>query len=95
MPVQKIRFGDYVREVSVSQLEISYGDLTPKVRYDKKGRELSCVPPKIRLQAMDIYRLLRPYVGVRFMDQVRAVLPLAVYLFLFQLVIMLQVVTDS
>ncbi len=95
MSIHKIRFGDYVREVSVSQHEISYDDLAPKVRYDKKGRELKCVPPKIRLQAMDIYRLLRPYIGVRFMDQVRAVVPLAVYLFLFQLVVLRQAVTDS
>ncbi len=39
-------------------------------------------------------RLLEPYVVSRFMDQARAVLPLALYLALFQLLILRQLVAD-
>jgi hypothetical protein len=43
----------------------------------------------------DRVRLLRPYVSVRFMDQVKAVVPLALYLALFQILILRQLVDDS
>jgi hypothetical protein len=95
MSVQKIRFGDFVREASISQIELSYNDLTPKLKHDKAGNELKYVPPKIKLQPTDVYRILKPYIGTRFMDQVRAVVPLAVYLFLFQILILRQAVSDS
>jgi hypothetical protein len=39
--------------------------------------------------------LLRPYVSVRLMDQVKAVVPLALYLALFQILILRQLVADS
>ena len=37
----------------------------------------------------------KPYIGVRFMDQVKAVIPLAVYLFIFQIVVLQQAVENS
>lgn len=40
-------------------------------------------------------RLIRPYVAVRLMDQLRSVAPLAAYLFAFQLVILRQTVQDA
>jgi hypothetical protein len=49
----------------------------------------------VRLSARESIQLVRPYVGIRFMDQVRAVLPLAAYLALFQLLILDQIIEDS
>ena len=40
-------------------------------------------------------RLLQPYVSVRFMEQVKAVVPLALYLALFQILFLRQMVEDS
>ena len=91
---QKIRFGDYVHEVSVHQYEISYNDLAPKVETDASGEMVPVKQTKLALKTSDMY-LLKPYLSVRFMDQVRAVVPLAVYLFLFQIIVLRQAVQDS
>ena len=91
----KIRFGDYVHEVSVHQYEISYNDLAPNVETDASGEHLPVKQTKLALKPIDMYHLLKPYLSVRFMDQVRAVVPLAVYLFLFQIVVLRQAVQDS
>jgi len=44
---------------------------------------------------MEGLRLIQPYLSTRFMDQLKAVVPLALYLALFQLLILKQVVEDS
>lgn len=90
-----IRFGRFVRAVSVHQREISNNDLVPKPEYDNSGNEMDYRPPPIRLRPVDGYRLVRPYVGVRFADQARAVVPLAIYLVLFQLLILRQGVSGA
>ena len=46
------------------------------------------------MRPIDIHRLLTPYVGVRVIDQVRTVVPLALYLMLFQILILRQGVSD-
>jgi hypothetical protein len=51
--------------------------------------------PKIRLRAFDAYRLIMPYTSIRMMEQVKAVVPLAIYLVLFQVLILRQNVSDS
>ncbi len=81
----QIRFGDYLKEVTVSHAEISYRHLTPQIAENRK----------VQLRTMDIYRLLTPYVSVRFMDQLKAVVPLAVYMGLFQYFILRQSVADA
>ena len=92
---QKIRFGDYVHEVSVYQHEISYNDLAPKVETDASGEILPVKQGKLTLKPSEIFHVLKPYLSVRFMDQIRAVFPLAVYLFLFQIIVLRQAVQDS
>lgn len=92
---KEIRFGAFVREISVRQNRISYSDLAPKARHDAQGRALPYRPARIRLRPIDAYRLIRPYVGVRLSEQARAVIPLALYLVLFQLLILRQSVVDS
>lgn len=92
---QKIRFGDYVHEVSAYQYEISYNDLAPKVETDASGEILPVKQGKLTLKPSEIFHVLKPYLSVRFMDQIRAVFPLAVYLFLFQIIVLRQAVQDS
>ena len=92
---RKIRFGSYIREITIRQKLISYNDLAPEIRQDSDGNDIPYVPPKLKLRNIDIYRLVQPYVSIRLYDQIRAVLPLALYLVLFQLFILRQDLTDS
>ena len=69
--------------------------MVPPVEYDSDGDEIPHRPPSLALESGDIYRLLRPYLTVRFMDQFKAVTPLALYLVLFQLFILRQSVEDA
>ena len=92
---REIRFGDFVREVSLKQNRISYNALTPNLQIDDNGNEIPYQPAKLQLRGIDIYRLMGPYVGIRLVDQVKAVVPLAVYLFLFQILILRQGVNDQ
>lgn len=90
----KIRFGDFVREVSLKQTSLSYNLLTPRVAYNESGEEIPYRPKKIQLRSIDVYRLLGPYVGIRLINQVKSVVPLAAYLFLFQVLILRQNVLE-
>jgi hypothetical protein len=87
---RKIRFGAFIREISVKQNVISYNDIVPKTNIDQLGAQ---TPAKSRLRSLDIYRLLQPYVSVRFIEQVRAVMPLALYLLLFEILVLHQEVS--
>ena len=92
---QEIRYGDLIHEISVQQYEISANDLAPEIAMDAEGTEIPYQTPRIQLGGRDVYRLLRPYVTVRFMDQLNAVVPLAIYLVLFQLLILRQSVEGA
>ncbi|KMP11956.1 hypothetical protein UZ36_02645 [Candidatus Nitromaritima sp. SCGC AAA799-C22] len=89
-----IRYGEFVREITLQQVSISYNDLTPKIKQDAEGKDIPYRPPKIQLRPIDIHRLLTPYVTIRLMSQIKAVVPLAAYLILFQLLILRQTVLD-
>jgi hypothetical protein len=91
----EIRFGDYIQEALIQQRQVSYNELIPPVELDENGHELPYVPPKIQLQAFDAYRLIMPYTSIRMLEQLKAVVPLAVYLILFQVLILRQNVTES
>lgn len=92
---REVRFGDFVREIGIEQQELSFNALAPIIRQDEAGEDLPHRPSQLKLRPIDIYELARPYVQVRFVEQLRAVVPLAVYLALFQLLILRQNVTDS
>ena len=92
---RQIRFGSYIREITVRQKLISYNDLAPEIQQDENGADVPYHPPKLQLRNIDIYRLVQPYVSIRLYDQIKAVLPLALYLVLFQLFILRQDLTDS
>lgn len=84
---KQVRYGDFLKEVAVNHVSISYNQLTPKAHEPPKK--------KIELRGIDIYRLVEPYVSVRFLEQVKALMPLVIYLVLFQMFILRQTVTDS
>jgi hypothetical protein len=92
---REIRYGDLARELSLEQVSVSYGDLTPAVQYDDAGNVIPHRPENLHLTPTNIQRLLGPYIGVRLGNQVKAVVPLALYLILFQLLILRQAVADS
>ncbi len=85
---KNIRFGDYVQAVTVDSDSISYSKMLPKPKLDKNGKEIPMRPEKLQLTGSDVYNLLQPYVSVRIMEQVSAVVPLAAYLVLFQLIVL-------
>lgn len=91
---KEIRFGDFLREVNLKHESISYNALTPKLQLDEKGQELPYRAPKLQLRPVDIHRLLTPYISIRLINQMKAVIPLAVYLVLFQMLILRQTVLE-
>ena len=90
-----VRYGQYLRDVSHVAQSISYNMLSPKIARDASGAIVPHVHPPVKLKGVDIYRLLKNYTQGRFMEQLKAVTPIAVYLMLFQLIILNQVVKDS
>jgi hypothetical protein len=77
--MRKVRFLAFQHELAVRQKEVSYSDVI-----SLGGR----TGAKLKYRGIDIFRLFRPYVQARFYDQVKAVLPLAIYLNLFQILIL-------
>jgi len=92
---RKIRFGSYIREITVQQKLISYNNLVPEIQQDANGIDIPYIPPKLKLRNIEIYRLVQPYISIRLYEQAKAVIPLAAYLILFQLFILRQDLTDS
>ena len=91
----EIQYGQYVRESTLKQRSVSYNNLIPKLEVDSQGQAVPYHPPKLKLQSADIYNLLAPYFNVRLIEQVKAVFPLAIYLILFQILILRQPVQDA
>lgn len=89
------RMGEYQRIMTTEHNELSLNSLISPLERDKDGNLLPAPPLFIKLNASETFRLLQPYVSVRFREQVKAVVPLAVYLALFQLLILRQIVEDS
>lgn len=88
-----LRFGDVQREMALHQRQVSYNELTSPVV--PASGHAPARAARLHLRRIDVYRLLKPYVSVRFWSQVRAVMPLAVYLALFQLVVLRQELSDG
>ena len=75
MAEHKLRYGVYLGKIQRNRRQISYSSALEAERLLLK---------RPRLRTIDIHRLLTPYVSVRFVDQVRAVVPLALMLVGFQ-----------
>ena len=92
---KNIRFGEYVQAVTVDSNTISYDKLMPKPRLDKNGKEIISKPEKLKLSGSDVMNVLKPYFNTRFMEQVRAVVPLALFLALFQYIVLQRSIQDA
>lgn len=90
-----IRFGAFIREITIRQQQVSYNELTPKVEKNEEGKEMPHHASRLQVRSIDVYRILKPYINTRLKEQIKAVVPLAVYLVLFQIIILRQGVTDS
>ena len=88
------RFGDYQRELGSSHKMISLNRFFPKLEKDAQGNVIPQKRALIKLKPDETYRLLRPYISGRFMEQFKAVVPLAVYMILFQILILRQFSAD-
>ena len=80
-----MRFGEFVAKHKIRHTAISYNLLTPKP--DPSG-EKDLRPSSIEITPSLAAALLGPYVGARIMEQVKAVVPLAVYLMMFQMLVL-------
>lgn len=92
---KEIRFGAFVREVNSRHRYLSYNHVTPKPTFDDKGEPVPFRAPAYKLRPGAAFRLVRPYVQIRLVDQMRAVIPLALYLVLFQIVVLRSDVADA
>ncbi len=92
--VRRYRFGDYQRTYAARRDEVSFNRFTPKLDRDADDRLIPYQAPVVKLNASETYQLLRPYVSIRFLEQARAVVPLALYLVLFQILILRQLDAD-
>ena len=75
----------------LSEREIRYGTYLGAIKRHRRQVNFSAIleaerlrPPRPRLRAVDLHRLLTPYVSVRLAEQLRAVVPLALLLIAFQ-----------
>ncbi|TAK44653.1 MAG: DUF1538 domain-containing protein [Betaproteobacteria bacterium] len=75
---KNLRYGDFLGAVRLRQRAISFNALA-RVEQPKR---------RPRLRALDMYRLITPYLAPRLLDQLRAVLPVALFLAIFQLLVL-------
>ncbi len=78
-----MRYSDYLNAVTFHHKTISYNVLAPKVEPSDGTKQ-----QQIEISLKQSLALLGPYCGSRIMEQVKAVLPLAAYLCLFQMLIL-------
>ena len=92
---ETIRLADLERAMGASHEQFSANNLAPAPERGPDGELIPVTVQPLQLTTREALRLIEPYISVRFMDQVRSVLPLAAYLALFQLLILNQVVENS
>ena len=90
-----IRFGDYIQAMSIDSQKIPFQELMPEPLFDRHGKEHPQPVPKMKLGGGDVFKILQPYLSTRFIDQARAVVPLALYLALFQYLVLQTPVMDA
>ncbi len=82
-----VRFGAFMREIGMRQRSLPFAKVT------EHGRQH--VGKKVGVSSLDIYRIVGPYFSVRTIEQIKAVVPLAVYLGLFQVFVLHQEFADA
>jgi len=91
----RIRFSDYQSAHRSLKSSVSANNVWKTPEIDADGRPVPVELVPIRLTPAEGLRFIQPYISSRFFEQVKAVVPLALYLALFQLLILNQVVEDS
>lgn len=86
---KEIRFGAFVRVATLRQKVVSFNDLVRVNTGTPRDRD------RVRLRPLYAYRLFTPYLSTRLFEQARAVIPLALYLVLFQVFILRQDIADA
>ena len=87
-----MKYSDYIHESEIKHRTISYNLLTPKpIASDPDALKAK----KIKVGPIKALSLVGPYTSVRIMEQLKAVFPLAAYLFLFQLLILRQPIGEA
>jgi len=84
------RFGDYQRKLGRASETISLKLFQPKLEKDAEGNLIAHKRLSVTLTNNEKFRLIFPYVSERFLEQFRAVVPLALYLILFQIIVLRQ-----
>ena len=85
-PASSLRYGEFLSAVRVKQHKVSYNRVHAET--PRHGRTRG-------LRFIDLHRLLTPYVSVRFLEQARAVIPLALFLALFQIAALRATITEA
>ncbi len=85
-----MKYSDFVHESEIKHNTISYDLLTPKPLKSGEVKQ-----DKIKIDFLKAFSLLAPYTYIRVLEQVKAVVPLAAYLFLFQMLILRQPIAES
>ena len=87
-----MRYSQYLAQTNVRHKTVSYNLLTPK---PVEGDPEALKPKKIKATLNSVGNLLGPYSYVRIMDQIKAVVPLAIYLILFQVLVLRQPIDQA
>jgi hypothetical protein len=90
-----IRYAEYLHRIGAGRREIPMRELVRAPVRDTDGHWQAAPHKAVKLRGGEIAAILKPYLNVRFMEQLRAVVPLALYLVLFQIIILRQLVEDS
>ena len=77
-----VKYSQYLNATAVGHRSVSYNFLAPVIA----GK--SQKPNRIKLNFSQAVELMAPYCGLRVLDQLKAVAPLAAYLMLFQLLVL-------
>jgi hypothetical protein len=77
-----VKYSQYLNATAVGHRSVSYNSLAPII--DGKSQK----PSRIKLNFSQVVELMAPYCGLRVLDQLKAVAPLAAYLMLFQLLVL-------
>ncbi len=91
----RYRFSEFQRATGTTRPEARFGQLFPEPERDADGRILRLKPIVSKVTSQEVVRILQPYAASRFGEQCHAVIPLAVYLVLFQLLILRERFEDS
>mgnify|MGYP001105932759 CR=1 FL=1 len=82
---KELRYSDYQRIIGNASEEISINTLYPDPVRHEQWRIVKTRPLVTSRSSREVAQILRPFVSARFMEQFKSMVPLAVYLVLFQL----------